>query len=25
VEEHLGPLMRALEVTGLKDRYLKGG
>jgi len=25
VEEHLEPLMRALEVTGLKDRYLKGG
>jgi phosphonate transport system substrate-binding protein len=25
VEEHLEPLMRALEITGLKDRYLKGG
>ncbi len=23
-EEHLGPLIRALEVTGLRDRYLKG-
>jgi len=24
VEEHLGPLMEALEGTGLKDRYLRG-
>jgi len=23
-EEHLGPLIRALEATGLRDRYLKG-
>ncbi len=25
VEEHLGPLIRALEATGLKEKYLKRG
>jgi phosphonate transport system substrate-binding protein len=24
-EDHIGPLMKALEVTGLKDKYLRGG
>lgn len=25
VEEHLRPLMNALEATGLKEKYLRGG